>query len=80
MTTIRNLIALRLMLWALRLVARRDDARSLRIAIPLTLAMAETMQGVSAKALEPHADALRQRLGELRDKLARLEGSETVPA
>ncbi len=80
MMTIRHLIALRLMLWALALVARKDDARTLRIAIPLTLSMIEVMQGVSAKALAPYAEQLRTRLGAMRAKLAQLEGTTTVLA
>ena len=78
MTTIKNLLALWLMLWALKLIARKDDARALRIAIPLSISMIETMQGVSAKALNPYAEQLRTRLAELRLKLAKLEGTETV--
>lgn len=78
MHTIKSLAAVWLMLWALRLVARKDDARALRIAIPLTISMVETMQGVSAKALAPYAETLRTKLGEMRAKLARLEGTDTV--
>ena len=80
MTTIKHLLAIWLMLWALRLVARKDDARALRVAIPLTLAMVETMQGVSAKALAPYVETLRAKLGEMRARLSRIEGTETVLA
>lgn len=78
MTMLRNLLAIRLMLWTLALVSRRDDARTLRIAIPLTAAMAETMEGVTG--MDSHAAVLRSRLEDLRDTLARLDAAGPVTA
>ena len=78
MRTIKAFIGIRLMMLALRLVSRRDDAHSLRIAIPLTLALIGTMQGVSAKGVAPHVEGLRKAL-DVRAKLAKLEGSERTP-
>lgn len=76
--TIKHIIAMWLMMKALKLVARKNDAGFLRIAIPLTLALLETMGRVSSEALKPYVGTFREKLAEMRLKLARLEGTETT--
>ena len=80
MMRVRQFLAVGIMMLALRLCMRRDDASSLRICIPLTLAIITAMESLSRKGVAIHADALRDTLAKMRDKLSRLEKSESVPA
>jgi len=80
LATLKHVIAVWLMIHALKLISRKDDARSLRIAIPLTLALVETMSVASSKTMEPLVGTFRDRLAAMRLKLARLEGTETTLA
>jgi len=80
MMRVRQFIAVGVMMLALRLCMRRDDATSLRICIPLTLAMITAMEGISRKGIAVHADALRDALAKMRVKLSVLEKTEDVLA
>lgn len=80
LATIKHIVAIWLMVKALKLIARKDDARALRIAIPLTLAALSAMEAVHSKSIAPMAGVFRDKLAEMRAKLARLEGTETTLA
>lgn len=77
---VRRMLAIGAMMAVLRLCAKRDDALSLRICIPLTLAILAAMESLSPAGVEPHREGLRQALGRMRAKLSRLEGTDDALA